>query len=198
MKFAMGEAMEKLGITTHEIKKGEHADLYNSTRPFSKGERQMVRKSMLQVYGTFKKRIEDGRGERLSEDLEKLAGGRVYSGRDALRVGLVDEMGGLVDAIAKAAELAELAEPNPLMFPEPKSAFDSLFQQESGPVNDQFISMTEEAQPMGLLDAWMAEASVLKLLPLDKQAAVKGDLKQLQAMQGDGVQLIAPPLPLMK
>ena len=198
MKLAAGGVMEKMGITTHEIKKGKHADLYNSTRPFSKVERQMVRKSMLNVYGTFKKRIVDGRGERLSDDLESLAGGRVYSGRDALRVGLVDEMGGLVDAIAKAAELAELEEANPLMFPEPKSAFDSLFQQDSGPQNDQFISMAVEAKPVGLLDQWLAETPVLSLLPLDKQVSVRGSLKQLQAMQEDRIQLIAPPLPLME
>ncbi|MGJ8725210.1 MAG: signal peptide peptidase SppA [Roseibacillus sp.] len=198
MKFAMGDVMEKVGITTHEMKKGKHADLYNSTRPFSKVERQMVRKSMLGVYGTFKKRIVDGRGERLSENLEKLAGGRVYSGRDALRVGLVDEMGGLTDAIAKAAELAELDEANPMMFPEPKSAFDSLFQQESGPTNDHFISMEAAEKPKGLLDLWMAEVPVLGLLPRDKRMAVKGSLRQLEAMQEDRIQLIAPPLPLVK
>lgn len=196
MKFAMGGVMEKVGITTHEIKKGAHADLYNTTRPFSKVERQMIRKSMLGVYGTFKKRIVDGRGERLSDELEKLAGGRVYSGRDALRVGLVDEMGGLGEAIAKAAELAELEEANALMFPEPKSAFDSLFQQESGPTNDHFISMATEAKPVGLLDSWLKKQSVLSLLPADKQRGIMASLKQLQSMQGDRIQLIAPPLPV--
>ena len=196
MKLAMGEVMEKLGVTTHEIKRGDHADIYNSTRPFSKVERKMVRQSMLDVYRTFKKRINDGRGERLSEDLEKLAGGRVYSGRDALRVGLVDEMGGLGDAVAKAAELAEMEKANPLMFPKPKSAFDALFQQESDPSNDHFISMAPKAQPVGLLDAWMKEQSVLSLLPLDKQVSLKSSLKQLQMMQSDRIQLIAPPLPV--
>ena len=195
MKFAMGGVMEKVGITTHEIKKGAHSDLYNSTRPFSKEERQMVRRSMLEVYGTFKKRIIDGRGERLSEDLEKLAGGRVYTGRDALRVGLVDEMGGLGDAIAKVAELAEMEEANPLMFPKPKSAFDSLFQQAEKPKSNQFISMDTAKEPAKLVAGWLQQEAVLSLLPMDKRVALAGSLKQLESLREERIQLIAPPLP---
>lgn len=195
MKLAMGGVMEKLGITTHEIKNGAHADLYNSTRKFSKEERRLVRRSMLDVYSTFKKRIMDGRGERLGDDLEKLAGGRVYSGRDALRMGLVDELGGLTDAIAKAAELADMEKPNPLMFPKPKSAFDSLFGEDKERSNDQFISMKGAKEPGDLIATWLQKEAVLGLLPADKQAAISASLRQLQAMQSDRIQLIAPPLP---
>jgi protease-4 len=187
--------MAKLGITTHEMKRGEHADLSNTSRPFSKKERRMIRKSMLSVYRTFKQRINDGRGARLSSDLEKLAGGRVYSGRDALQFGLVDEMGGLGEAIAKAAELAEMENPNPLMFPKPKSPFDSLFQQETESGNDDFISMQAEEKPLTLLGDWLQHEATLSLLPADKRLAITRHLKSLQAMQEDRIQLIAPPLP---
>ena len=195
MKFALGDMMDKLGITTHEIKKGQHADLYNSTRPFSKVERKMIRQSMLDVYATFKKRIIDGRGERLSQQLEKLAGGRVYSGRDALRVGLVDEMGGLNDAIAKAAELAELKEVKALMFPEPKSAFDSLFGAEESSGSDHFLSLESPKKPLSFITTLIEQQSALSLLPADKRQEITKSLQQLQAVQEDRIQLIAPALP---
>lgn len=195
MKLAMGDVLEKVGITTHEIKKGKHADLYNSTRPFSPTERQMVRRSMQGVYRTFKKRITDGRGERLTQNLEKLAGGRVYSGLDALRVGLVDELGGLNDAIAKAAELAELEEVKTLMFPEPKSAFDSLFGTEESSGSDHFLSMEAPASEVSLMDVLLPQQAALGLLPAEKQREVVEGLRFLQSMQEDRIQLIAPPLP---
>lgn len=196
MKFAMGEVMNKVGITTHEMKRGEHADLYNTTRPFSKVERQMIRRSMLDVYGTFKKRITDGRGDRIVGDLEKLAGGRVYSGIDALRIGLVDEMGGLNDAIAKAAEMAEMEAPKAIMFPEPKSAFDSLFgADEDGSGNDHFITLDAAPQSSGLVASWLQKEGVLSLLPADKREQVQLHLNELKSLQEDRIQLIAPPLP---
>lgn len=195
MKFAMGEVMAKLGVTTHEMKRGAHADIYNSTRPFSKVERKMVRQSMQDVYRTFKKRITDGRGERLAEKLEKLAGGRVYSGRDALRWGLVDELGGLGEAIAKAAELAELETANALVFPKPKSPFDSLFQQKSEGGSDHFLSMKQEEPGFDLGAILASQQSLLQLLPFDKQRQIEASLKQLQSLQTDRIQLIAPPLP---
>lgn len=196
MKFALGGVMEKAGVTTHENKRGAHADLYNSNRPFSQVERQMVRQSMLDVYGTFKQRILDGRGERLQGDLEKLAGGRVYSGRDALRIGLVDEMGGLGQAIARAAELAEMEDSKALMFPKPKSPLDSLFRQDSGEERgDEFITLEAVEEPISLLDAWLLSAGGLELLPADKRGEIGFHLQQLKSLQNERIQLIAPPLP---
>ncbi|MDQ8192299.1 signal peptide peptidase SppA [Roseibacillus persicicus] len=196
MKFAMGEVMEKLGISSHEMKRGEHADLYNTTRPFSKVERQMIRQSMLGVYGTFKKRIVDGRGERIVGDLESLAGGRVYSGADALRIGLVDELGGLTDAIAKAAEMAGMEDPRAIMFPEPKSAFDSLFGSgDEGLGNDHFITLEAGVEPGGAVASWLQKEGLLSLLPADKRDQVQAHLNQLKSLQADRIQLIAPPLP---
>lgn len=196
MKFALGGVMEKAGVTTHENKRGAHADLYNSNRPFSQMERQMVRQSMLDVYGTFKQRILDGRGDRLQGDLEKLAGGRVYSGRDALRIGLVDEMGGLVQAIARAAELAEMEGSKAFLFPKPKSALDSLLRQDSGEESgDEFITLEAVQEPVSLLDAWLMSEGGLDLLPADKRGEIQFHLQQLKSLQNGRIQLIAPPLP---
>ncbi|MBK1835207.1 signal peptide peptidase SppA [Roseibacillus ishigakijimensis] len=196
MKFALGGVMEKIGITTHEVKRGAHADLYNLTRPFSPKERGLVRESMEEVYGTFKQRILDGRGERLAGDLETLAGGRVYSGRDARRVGLVDELGGLSDAIARAAGLAELEEPVVALFPKPRSAFETLFQPDGqGAGNDDFLSIQSAPAVGDLLPETLLSESSLALLPLETRHHLREALRQLRALQRDRIQLLAPPLP---
>jgi protease-4 len=197
MKIALGDAMVKVGITTHEHKRGEHADLFNSTRPFSPEERKIVRRSMLDVYATFKKRVREGRGDKLSDKLEKLAGGRVYSGRDALRVGLVDEMGGLGEAIAQARELAGVEKAKPILLPKPLSPLDALFRQ-PGEENDgdEFISMKGDDAGLSLkLETWWQQNAALGLVPADKAAQVHQHLEQLKGVQEDRIQLVAPPLP---
>lgn len=196
MKVALGDMMSKVGITTHESKRGAHADLYNSTRPFSEQERGIVRDSMLDVYRTFLKRVTDGRGEKLQDELEKLAGGRVYSGTDALAVGLVDELGGLGEAIALARSLAEVESAKAVLLPKPVSALDSLFERSEDRVSgDQFITL-DSGTAVGLsLDSWWQQHATLGLLPTDKADQIRLHLHRLKSLQKDRIQLIAPPLP---
>ena len=154
MKFVIGGAMEKLGITVHSRQRGKHASIMNSHRPYTEAETKIIRESMLDVYTTFKKRITDGRGDRIKGDLEKLAGGRVYSGQDALKLGLVDTIGGLNEAIAHAAKLAKLAkgEYKTHLTPTPKSGLEGMF---SGPEkrddDDEFIRMSSPGKPAALI-----------------------------------------------
>lgn len=194
MKVAVGDALAELGVSSHEFKRGAHADLYNSSRPFSPEERKIVRNSMLDVYRTFKRRITAGRGDRLQGDLEAMAGGRVYTGRDALRLGLVDELGGLNQAIAKAAELAEMETLNTALFPKPTSALDSFFQPK-GENNDDFLSLKSRSQSFNLAEILAPELSVLSLLPDDKKRQIEEGLQILQSLEGENIQLIAPPVP---
>ena len=77
MKFDVSGVFEWAGVRTHREKFGAHADLDTMTRAFSADEEALVRASMSKVYRTFKKRISDGRGERIRGELEALAGGRV-------------------------------------------------------------------------------------------------------------------------
>ncbi|MCU0781946.1 MAG: S49 family peptidase, partial [Akkermansiaceae bacterium] len=126
MKIVLEGAMEKLGITSHTTQRGKVAGMQSMTRGFTEEEAGLVRQSMEEVYGTFKKRVTDGRGKSLKDDLDKLAGGRVYSGKDALAVGLVDELGGLSDAIIHARRLTKLEKLEIRMVPEPKDALSGL------------------------------------------------------------------------
>lgn len=194
MKFALGGAMEKLGIHSHEFKRGTHADLMNTNRPFSDEERKLVRDSMLDIYDTFKQRIVDGRGDRIQGDLEALAGGRIYSGTHALKVGLIDKIGGLQDAITHIAKLAELDEPAVYLLPEPSAPFSGLFS--SPPAADEdgeFIRAASKAPaPGSLLREFLSFNPAFRILDPFKQAALLETAIRLEAFQQTRILLLAP------
>ncbi len=106
--------------------RGRNAELYSTSRPFSEDERKEVMRLMGAVYETFKQRVVAGRGSRLKGDIEPLAGGRVYTGRQALEVGLVDELGGLSEALAYAARQANVREYELRILPAPKTLIDLI------------------------------------------------------------------------
>ncbi len=171
MKIAVGGALEKLGIQVHGQKRGRFADAMSMTRPMDAAQVEIIRRSMLDVYGTFKQRILDGRGDRLKGDLEKLAGGRVYAGSAALKIGLVDEIGGLADAINFVEQQAELEDPPVYLLPEPKGAFDGLFgpPQKADP-NGEFIGLAKrQTSPVFGLAAQLRGSGLLQLLDPWKQ-----------------------------
>ena len=107
-KLAIEEGLARIGINAESIKVGgPFAGAYSTTETFTDEQRQMVRDSLQRGYDRFTEVVSEGRGLSLS-DLDQIARGRVWSGEDALENGLVDELGGLTDAIAKARELAEI------------------------------------------------------------------------------------------
>ena len=194
MKFVLGGAMNKLGITTHSIKRGKHADIMNSHRGYTPAETELIRKSMIDVYGTFKKRIIDGRGDRIKGDLEKLAGGRVYSGKDALAVGLVDELGGINEAVTHAAKLAKLEEYETILTPEPKSGLEGML---AGPnkkddAEDEFIRATKAKHPANLIRQHMLATPGLQLLQPTQLHQLDKLIKYLESTQKNSILLISP------
>jgi protease-4 len=98
---------EKNGITTDTVSTARYADLFSITRPRTTAELALVQRSVDQVYDAFLSRVASARSLPL-DSVKAIAEGRVWSGEDALRLGLVDEMGDLDDAITYAAGLAEL------------------------------------------------------------------------------------------
>jgi len=116
-----------LGVSFYEHSIGRNADLYNTNRRFDDRQRAIIRAQAEEVYRVFTARVEAGRGERLRKDLAELAGGRVFTGRQALEHGLVDRLGGLHDAIADAAGQAGLTSYDVVLLPEPRNFFEYLF-----------------------------------------------------------------------
>lgn len=108
-KFVWSGLMEdKLGITTTEFVRGKHAGLMTLNRKWDDAERKFMMDYMTSVYDQFKGRVMASRGQRLKKNLEDIAGGRVYTGAQALELGLVDQLGGLWDALDLAAKKAGL------------------------------------------------------------------------------------------
>ena len=196
MKFVVGEAMEKIGITTHTIQRGKNAGVMSMMHGFTDDEAKVVRDSMTEVYGTFKKRVTDGRGKALKGDLESLAGGRVYSGKDALEIGLVDEIGGLHEAIAYATSEAKMEKPDVKLLPEPKSGLEGLFAPPTEKDDDEIIhASVAPKDPLGLR-AMMKGSGMLEALPAPAKAGVKRLATRVEAFQKCQILLLGPDVDL--
>ncbi|MFB6258088.1 MAG: signal peptide peptidase SppA [Flavobacteriales bacterium] len=113
---------EKLGITFDRVKTNEYADMISSTHPLRTKERKVIRQQIDSTYRQFLQRVAEGRDMAPSE-VDSIARGRVWSGKDAKRVGLVDELGGLKEAIAYASDKAGLEDPERKAFPEREDPF---------------------------------------------------------------------------
>jgi protease-4 len=101
------ELLERLHVERTSLQRGEHAGLYRDVRPMTPEERELLWQHLIDTYEQFKAVVRKGR-EMDEEQLEPLAGGRVWTGRQAQAHLLVDSHGDFVDAIRLAAELAEL------------------------------------------------------------------------------------------
>lgn len=99
----------KLGITFDGVRTSPYADLFSPTKPLAENERRLISTSIDQTYETFLQRVADGRDLSVSA-VDEVAQGRVWSGRDAEEVGLVDTTGSLADAVAMAGAAADLGE----------------------------------------------------------------------------------------
>jgi protease-4 len=99
------ELYDKLGIGTDTIKSGEHKDMGSVNRPLDESEREIMQSMVDDIYAQFVDIVAEGRGLSV-ERVRELADGRIYTGRQALELGLVDRLGDQVDAIDAAAALA--------------------------------------------------------------------------------------------
>ena len=127
--MALTGLYDKLGITTETIERGKNSGLFSSSGKFTDSQREVIKKMMEDTYDQFTEKAAKGRKMPLDK-LRELAGGRVYTGRQAKENGLVDELGTLHDAVIEAKKLAGLeadAEVRIDVLPEPTNFFESLF-----------------------------------------------------------------------
>jgi protease-4 len=105
--------LERVGITTDSVTQGAHADMFSTTRPFSKDEWSKINSWLDRIYADFTGKVASGRGM-TREQVHEIARGRVWTGADAAGIGLVDHLGGLDDAVALARRKAGLPDSAPL------------------------------------------------------------------------------------
>jgi protease-4 len=128
-KMALTGLYEKIGVTTETIERGKNAGLFASSGKFTDSQREVVKKMMEETYDQFTSKASQGRKMPLDK-LKSLAGGRIYTGRQAKENGLVDELGSLHDAVNEAKKLAGLAadaEVRTEVLPSPTNFLESLF-----------------------------------------------------------------------
>jgi len=128
-KFDLSGLAGKLGITSEKIAIGDRSDVFTPFRPMTPEERQLFKKQILWIYGRFVAQAAEGRKMK-PEDVDKVGRGRVWTGRQALALGLVDELGGLPKAIEAAKTLAGIAageEVRLAVWPKRTTFFESFF-----------------------------------------------------------------------
>lgn len=139
-----GLLTEKLGVKFDEVKTNKHSAFGTPARPFNEEEMRYLNNYIDRGYALFRSRVAQGRKMKV-EQVEKIAQGRVWLGQDALKVKLVDELGGLDKAIAKAAQLAKLKEYHTAAYPGKTSWVDQLLNNLSG---ESYIN-TQARQALG-------------------------------------------------
>lgn len=117
----------KLGITFDSVKTGKYADIGSAYRPMNPVERAMIQEEVEDIYETFISHVSEGRGMS-KETVDSLGQGRVWSGVDAHKLGLVDVLGGIEDAIAIAAKKANLTTYRTVALPEKKEFVEKLLE----------------------------------------------------------------------
>ena len=119
---AYRELMDKIGVKATTIKTGKFKDTLNPFRELTPEEREYLKETIDEAYEQFLEAILKYRGKKISEErLREVADGRVFTGERAKELGLVDELGGLEDAIEKAKELAGVPRAREFFVPQEKS-----------------------------------------------------------------------------
>jgi len=112
-KLVTGGLLDKLHINKESISRGDSIKLMDSEQPFTDEERAKVREYIEAVYELFMKRVSDARKKR-TDEIDAIGGGRVWTGKQALEHGLIDELGDFNRALEKARELAGLNSRSPV------------------------------------------------------------------------------------
>ena len=149
----------RIGINAEQVTTHKNAMGYSPFEPLSEGFEKSTISAIEKVYHTFKSRVSEGRSLSM-EIVEEIAQGRVWSGKNAVEIGLVDTLGGLQEAITGAAELAKIDKYNLVDYPKYDDDFESM-----------------------LLNAFSQAQTKLFQHPIEKYASDFIKLSQLEGIQ---------------
>lgn len=126
----------KLGITFDEVKTGKLSAI-SLTRPLTDAERLLLQKEVNHIYQTFTQKVADGRKKRQSY-IDSIGQGRVWTGAEAINIGLVDRLGNIDDAVKSAAKKAGIKEYKLVAYPAQKDPLKELFDESSDKIKTYF------------------------------------------------------------
>lgn len=162
-----GLASEKLGIKFDEVKTNKNGTFGSTMRPLTPDEMRMLQVYIDRGYTTFKNRVAQGRNLTMAQ-VEAIAQGHVYTGEDALKIKLVDELGGLDKAVKKAAQLAKIDNYHTVSYPSPVNWFDQVFGEnvQDNYLNEQlYTSLGIFYQPFSILRTINQQSAIQARLP---------------------------------
>ncbi len=126
--YTGGFMENKLGLTFDRVQTNKHSVL-STNRKLTPEELALIQAEVDQIYTQFKKRVADGRGL-TTDQVQRIARGRVWTGADAIKIGLVDKMGGLNDALAYAIKEAKVKDAKVRYYPKVKEdPFEAILEQ---------------------------------------------------------------------
>ena len=163
---------QKLGVKFDEVKTNRNSlfGTANFTRHMNDEEVTALQAYVNRGYTLFRKRVADGRKMKV-EDVEKIAQGRVWTGADAKGIKLVDALGGLDEAIAKAAELAKVENYHKTDYPLPPSKMDQILSSVTGAGKGTYLDeqmhllLGDLYQPLMTVRQWDGKATIQASLP---------------------------------
>lgn len=165
-KLSLRGLYDKIGITREILTRGRHADLFSDYRPWDDEERAAIRGLMEAFYQDFIRKAAAGR-KMDEQDVNAVAQGRVWTGAQALKRGLVDRLGGLSDALSLAKSKAGIAPDQDVtlvILPERKGVFDLLFQNRD---EDALAGLSAEWRALVRLGCALQGGTLLARLPFD-------------------------------
>ena len=118
---------KNIGLNSEQVSTHKNSIGYSIYEPLQPGFIKSTRENIEKVYESFKSKVSEGRNLSLDE-VESIAQGRVWSGKQALKIGLIDSLGDLNTAIKGAAKIAEIEEFNIVEYPKRKASFESFIQ----------------------------------------------------------------------
>jgi protease-4 len=145
----LSEYYDKEGVEYYIVKSGEFKDMGNAARGLSDDEKEYANKVVAEVYSNFVSDVAEGRDMSVSE-VKSLADGRIYTGREAKELGLVDELGNFYDALDMAADLAGIDDPTIVYMNKPTLS-SLLFGSEADAAETAELVYYYEDSPFGYL-----------------------------------------------
>jgi protease-4 len=190
----------KIGITFKEYDRGKNAGLLAGSHKFTDDQRTQLKTYMTEVYDVFKGHVTTARGTRLKKPVEELAGGRVYTGKQALELGLVDQIGSFDDAVKFVAKQANLGDKYDVrVIPEPKNFLEMLAAGMSGQTSEDEGKHVSAGGRAGIRVPAGGTGSITELaMPYLQQLdparvrTVRSALQRLDLMREEGVILAMP------
>ncbi|OYV99289.1 MAG: hypothetical protein B7X11_05490 [Acidobacteria bacterium 37-65-4] len=131
--FADAGLLDFVDFNMEIMKRGKNSDLFDAYTPFTPEQEQLIQSQMQSFYKTFVQKAAEGR-KKSYEDIDKVGQGRIWSGEDALKLGLVDKLGGIEEAIALAKQKAGIPAKEPvriIMYPKPKTILQAFLEEKT-------------------------------------------------------------------